>query len=149
MKKIALSAFLLSVFALSASAQNQAPVQEDRGDGVSSSSVAQFSDLFENQGGRHGESRVEANGYTPPVGLYPNPTKNSITLTCDLCGIFEEEEIRVKVVDVQGKLQAEMDGTLQNINSNMGPYITPLPAGLYWVQIQSKDRVQFVKFLKQ
>lgn len=95
------------------------------------------------------ELRITQVGASLPVTLFPNPFKDVVFMQCDLCGIFDEQEIKVKIVTSQGQLILETDGSFQQVSQQLTEKTAKLPTGIYWVEIAGLNQVNFHKIVKQ
>lgn len=103
--------------------------------------AVQYSDII--------ELRTTNPGLALPVSLFPNPFKDGVFMQCDLCGIFDEQQVKVKVVTNQGKTIMDEVGTFNQVSNQLTEKTSKLPAGIYWVEISANDRVDFHRILKQ
>jgi len=74
------------------------------------------------------------------VKVYPNPSKGEFSV------VFNNEDAKtVDVMDVTGRLVANMNGTESTLNFNLGT----LANGVYYVRIQSNNTTEVVKLIKE
>lgn len=81
----------------------------------------------------------------PSVSIYPNPAKNKITL--QVKG-FEPGMVKVKVMDMKGKLMREDTRLLTNGNEDVIMFLM-LPQGIYFILFYEKDKVVKKKLVIQ
>ncbi len=78
------------------------------------------------------------------ISLYPNPA--SETLVIDLSAL-DHKNVSFKVFDIQGKVVMEIQNA--NVASKIQLNVANLPKGNYVLNVISKDRTFFRKFIKE
>ncbi len=78
----------------------------------------------------------------PTISLYPNPTKSNFTLTLPP----NTSTCTLKIHDITGREVAPA----RTYRAGDPPVdVTHLSAGLYFVEVRVKDRVEVIKLVKQ
>ncbi|MBW7846275.1 MAG: T9SS type A sorting domain-containing protein [Bacteroidia bacterium] len=80
------------------------------------------------------------------VSIYPNPTKNKITLLVEESAINENKHYQINIYDIQGKL---MQGYTTNSINSYEIDIQSLPVGIYNVNISTGHWTKIIKFIKE
>jgi hypothetical protein len=76
--------------------------------------------------------------------IYPNPTTGELTIeTCDLR--YETSDLRYEIYDVYGKKISNLKSQISNHQIN----ISHLPAGIYFLKIDSGTKTSVCKVIKQ
>ena len=88
------------------------------------------------------EGQTSGNAFS----IYPNPAKDRLYITSPLTPLPRRgEQARAIITDISGKVLAD-----QEIHSNESMInISTLPAGVYLLRYQDKDRVEVLKFVKE
>lgn len=73
--------------------------------------------------------------------IYPNPVKDVLNIQ----GLSTQEKVQLSIVDVNGKVVAKKSVS----NSSYTWNIKTLPAGSYFILIQSQDKYETLSFVKQ
>lgn len=82
---------------------------------------------------------------TPTVRIYPNPVQNN-RLNLQLDGLLQTASIRI--IDRQGGLHLQQQTTLQPGTKLLSIDLPPLPAGLYFAQVQTATMSCVLTFVK-
>ena len=80
------------------------------------------------------------------VSIYPNPTKNKITLLVEESAINENKHYQINIYDIQGKL---LQGYTTNSINNYEIDVQSLPVGIYNVNISTGNWTKNIKFIKE
>jgi hypothetical protein len=82
------------------------------------------------------------------VSLFPNPAAAGAEIAVD--GSTDlQENTRIDVVGLDGRLVFSQEGTLQNVNTTLQSRIADMPAGVYQVRVTLTDTQTTLKFIKQ
>ena len=72
---------------------------------------------------------------TKLLGNYPNPVLSSTTIKYQLRGSFAQQNAKIRVYNIQGKLVKTIDGK----NGKAELDVSELPTGIYFYQLKTKD----------
>jgi len=75
------------------------------------------------------------------VQLYPNPVKDILTIQ----GLDANATSNISITDVQGNVVAKTTTTDTHYSWN----IKQLAAGTYFIKIESRSKIETIKFIKQ
>jgi hypothetical protein len=95
------------------------------------------------------ELKVVSPGQALPMGLFPNPYKDILFMQCDLCGIFDEQQVKIKVINAQGQLIMEDTGEFSQVSQNFSAKSLTIPRGIYWVEILANEHANYLKFIRE
>ena len=82
---------------------------------------------------------VKEDGFEKNVRIYPNPNEGIINLELD-----DLKDVKIKVLNLQGKLIYNTE----NINSNNYQFELNEEAGIYFLEIQSQNKKQHFKLIR-
>lgn len=79
------------------------------------------------------------------ISIYPNPAINHLLISykAPMCGI----EL-IEIIDMQGNVLGKHILNIQNGINHENISVTHLPAGLYLLRFQSKNKLETIKFIK-
>ncbi len=78
--------------------------------------------------------------------LYPNPVIDQLQISYES---IKSDKVQVYIIDVQGKVVHQQMISSQNGTNLVTINVAQIPQGLYVCRVQSSNKIETIKFLKQ